>query len=533
MKKEVKTHHIPQTDKIIVITISEKSGTYTLSGRVKLISGEILTAYRPCTRTTSRKEYLDGKEREIVNALSSRVSQREKSNAGKAASGKDEKAAISPAGLQIQAAFERVKNLPPHIISSSWGSNTASAALKYFERNILPFLRQHADEAENMTTTLLLQEQIKAVFAIRADGKDENAMAKALKLHLAQSETIYRCMELESETSLPMFDFSTDHIKHSQTEQFKAFPQEIRRKIAAYLLRLKDIEPLLVKRLVAMFDAGVRTSEASAVRFQEIREHITPLGSRYGVYQITEQEDAQNKGHRTKILKTENSYRTVIFSSWGMQMLQDCNLLAEEPSGDTLPVTQSDINNAFSTMLVETGISREDLMQYWDEAQRVLPSGQDISRIGALTDYIMRRDRASRWKNVCGMRSADVDMLLGHRIATDSRYETNNRRSKFALKDNLDRLAELNENYFYDGSRYPIITLSEIDGTVNLPPSLMREMQNNTDHPITLRLSLQTLEPGDDVIVTTTPAMHIVPCDAAKSNPSCPAIGSTFEGGIL
>ena len=57
-------------------------------------------------------------------------------------------------------------------------------------------------------------------------------------------------------------------------------------------------------------------------------------------------------------------------------------------------------------------------MQYRDETQRVLPSDQDIPRIGALTEYIMRRDRASRWKNICRLNlNIEVTLQPGEAIA--------------------------------------------------------------------------------------------------------------------
>ena len=44
------------------------------------------------------------------------------------------------------------------------------------------------------------------------------------------------------------------------------------------------------------------------------------------------------------------------------------------------------------------------------------PAAGETLADAKLSDYIMRRDRASRWKNVCGMSSAEIDMLLGHKI---------------------------------------------------------------------------------------------------------------------
>lgn len=524
MKKEIHTHPIFGTDKMVITTISEKNGKIRIVGRVRLCSGQVLTSYPPCTRTAENRGMVSAKEVEVVNHLTAEVNHREKSPArAKAAPARDAHS-LSEAALAIQKAFLAVKQYSPQELSKSWGKSTAASAVKYFERNILPFLLKYALEAEYTETTLLLREQIKRVFTTYTDETDENAMANTLKIHLMQSEVIYRAMDLTSDTPLPRFDFSADHIRHSRKEQFKAFPQEIRLKIVAYLHQLAKEKPLLAKRFVAMFDAGLRTGEACAVRFDEIRECCTPLGTRYGVYQVTEQEDPRNRRHRTAILKTESAYRTVIFSAWGMQLLRECN--ADEPTDGLLPVTQGELCRGFLQMLEDIGITRADMTCYWDEAQRVEAVGQEVSR-SSITDYIMRRDRASRWKNLCGLSSADIDMLLGHRTSSNSRYERSNKRKRFALKENLDRLAELNENYAYDNRGLPCILLRDAEAApLTLPPCLGQEIHNNSDGPMTIRFSGHTVEPGDELILRTPAEPHVICGDAAGSTTSCPAIGT-------
>ena len=103
-------------------------------------------------------------------------------------------------------------------------------------------------------------------------------------------------------------------------------------------------------------------------------------------------------------------------------------------------------------MMQVIDITSQTLVQYWaamedDEDGTDNRDTPEPNQMARLTDYILRRDRASRWKNLCAMSSENIDTLLGHTMSSKSRYRYKIIRNAFSQKSNLDRLAELNENY--------------------------------------------------------------------------------------
>ena len=483
---------------VAVITVRKKGNTYHFTGKLANKFGGVLTEYTPCRRTAKVKN--DWPYREIVNALEKKIRKKYKP----VIPGKkpDNAAPLSPEAQNIQKAFSKVKAMNPEEIYDNWIRSTATSALKYFERHILPLLSQRADVSCTRETALLIQKKIRDTFRV-SKANDLAAENRAVFRHLQEAEKIYRCMDHLSEELLPVFDFSADSTLFARQEQFKVFPPADRRKIVKILEEEAAKNPLLVKRFVAMFDAGLRTGEACAVQFDNIQERVTPTGIRYGLYCVEGQEDPANKGKVTKLLKTANAYRTVLFSSWGYGMICRCNQLAPETPSDTLPVTSVALCKEFRRIMGEIGITPETLMLYRQESgnAELDPAAGETLADAKLSDYIMRRDRASRWKNVCGMSSAEIDMLLGHKINGVNTYMHRKCRNEFTQPENLDRLAELNENFRYHPDIPPEISLTDRSAeTIPLPPRRVQIIRNNSDHPIEVLLNLQTIEPGDSII---------------------------------
>ena len=481
-----------------VITAKKKGNKWYLTGKLKNTSGKTLTGYQPCTRTAKTADDLIICK-EIVFTLESKLQSKKQSTADKDA---DNTVPVSPAGEKIQMAFEKVKAMDPKKIHGAWSRSTAVTARKYFERNILEVLIQCAEESYTQETSIRIQGRIRDIFRASKSG-DLEAENRTVFRHLQEAEKIYRCMDSQSEEPLPIFDFDFDTPNRNRKEQFKSFSQEDRLKIVDILEGMIANKPMVVKRMVAMFDAGLRTGEACAVQFENIREEVTPTGIRYGLYCVEGQEDPANKGKVTKLLKTANAYRTVLFSSWGYGMICLCNQLAPETPSDTLPVTSVALCKEFRRIMGEIGITPETLMLYRQESgnAELDPAAGETLADAKLSDYIMRRDRASRWKNVCGMSSAEIDMLLGHKINGVNTYMHRKCRNEFTQPENLDRLAELNENFRYHPDIPPEISLTDRSAEIiPLPPRRVQIIRNNSDHPIEVLLNLQTIEPGDSII---------------------------------
>ncbi|BCK78176.1 hypothetical protein MM35RIKEN_03680 [Vescimonas fastidiosa] len=380
---------------MVVITAKKKGNKWYLTGKLKNTSGKTLTGYQPCTRTAKTADDLIICK-EIVFTLESKLQSKKQSTADKDA---DNTVPVSPAGEKIQMAFEKVKAMDPKKIHGAWSRSTAVTARKYFERNILKVLIRCAEESYTQETSIRIQGRIRDIFRASKSG-DSEAEDRTVFRHLQEAEKIYRCMDSQSEEPLPIFDFDFDTPNRNRKEQFKSFSQEDRLKIVDILKEMIANKPMVVKRMVAMFDAGLRTGEACAVQFENIREEVTPTGIRYGLYCVEGQEDPANKGKVTKLLKTANAYRTVLFSSWGYGMICRCNQLAPETPSDTLPVTSAALCKEFRGIMEGIGITPQNIQLCWQEngGPKIELTASSVLLDAQISDYILRRDRASRWK---------------------------------------------------------------------------------------------------------------------------------------
>ena len=158
----------------------------------------------------------------------------------------------------------------------------------------------------------------------------------------------------------------------------------------------------------------------------------------------------------------------------------------------------------------EIGITPQNIQLCWQEngGPKIEPTASSVLLDAQISDYILRRDRASRWKNKCGMSSDDIDMLLGHSLNGKSYYMRRVRRDAFLLPEHLNTLAELNENYHYHADYQLQISLSdESQEEIPLPKAGVRIICNNTDHPIRKRICFRTSEPGDYMTFQASPGV--------------------------
>lgn len=501
-KTKLKTMQTPYTDIEVAITIKTTKSGWLLTGRLRRTQGTPLQGYPTCRRNVKTKEELDTKVQEIYNSLVKKFKGCGGTTPPVHKSDDLPAPEISAEGLRIQNAFDALGgDLSKYI--GSWREGTAKTALRYFEGNILPILVERADESLSMDTTLCIHNKISEVFRSKGGKSKEAGLISALIRHLQEAEMIYNAMDVCAAEPLPIFDFSVDAVKRSKQEQFKSFSEADRQKIIAYLEELIRSRPLLAKCLIIMFDAGLRTGEACAVDFDNIHVCTTSTGIRYGTYTVVAQADPLNPKKRIQVLKTGAAYRLVLLSGWGLRAIECCNDSAPETGGDDLPFTRADIGKAFQTMAQAIGIKPQNLVQYWavsggDENSADSPESNQMAR---LTDYILRRDRASRWKNLCAMNSEDIDTLLGHTMSGKSRYYYNLKRNAFSQKSNLDRLAELNENYPPDRARVvPILEDTATAEYTDIPAARNIDLRNDLSKPVTIRIMAQTREPGDSLI---------------------------------
>ena len=137
-----------------------------------------------------------------------------------------------------------------------------------------------------------------------------------------------------------------------------------------------------------------------------------------------------------------------------------------------------------------------------------MPILKDDKLMEDFSAYILRRDWASRARNICGYTSLEVDLQLGHAVSAP-----NHKRPNLKLSAEQEKLAAKAERYVYNPAEtknpeHSPIQL-EVDVRKQIPTYRAVKYSNNSDKPMLVTLSFSALENADAVQLT-------IPCGAMR-----------------
>ena len=264
-------------------------------------------------RTVNRPEELEAKKQMIANIIGQNcLSQVSTSHAHHTSSN-----VLDDANPMV-VAYQRVNDHPEFL--SGWSEVTAHAALTQFQRQILPTLSKYGTAEYPIFTETDLDDLKKDLLARIAENGNSKGSPKinnrTMLQTLAASQKIYDAM-VRFDPMLPDISLSAvKTIRRIASEQMKALPPKVRERFIELLDECMANEPLMVRQVSILVDAGPRTAEAAAVipalDFVDI-EGVTSL---YVAWQ-------EKGGKRCAKLKTKNGYRYVPLSMWGKTMVAD------------------------------------------------------------------------------------------------------------------------------------------------------------------------------------------------------------------
>lgn len=490
-------HRIDGRKEMARVNCTKKSDFFKLRGYATDEHGKKKKPPVQVTLTETSKDRLSIVEARVVSLLAEKLA--------KAGSGSQNNMPL-PAGKDpISVAFEDLKGMFNSLgtIHPAWDKRTTHRALTYFEKNILPFLVENAQDGLVPTDLKVLKTDVIVAVHLKNGGTQDTADV-SVRRHIMDSSIIYAMMK-NSHQNLPDIDFKVVHGIHIATEQPRYLDYETAKKFYAEVYELAKIEPLLAKRIVAAVDPGMRPSEAAGFDYTTIIVCLTPRGTLYGKSTILRQEDPDHPGQTTDYLKTDNSYRPVIFSTWAMKVLQLANKMQPEDPECPVPVSAAAVSAKIMELLfIKCGVNLETIY--------ALTAGQNLDAEacrrnaydGTISAYIWRRYCANKWKNICGFTLLDVDIFMGHGI---DKKEWKVKLIKDRYKDPkvLDDLAELNENYIYDpklsGNPAYKPTVMQVGDNMSLVAHTVQSFVNRTNEPILLDLLVETTEPGEELII--------------------------------
>lgn len=325
-----------------------------------------------------------------------------------------------------------------------WRESTRHGATTWFRENFIPLLEKHYDNDDVVViggpALLEWKQEQRNKTAKHGNSEGDTTVSVTMARHFQQCAKIYECL-CKIDPTLPplnaeeLFSSSGSRV---EIEQVKSLPEDIRQKLWRNLESRIEKEPNMVFATVLMADAGLRTSEAAAVFPSQIEYYDD-----FAVLPILCQE---RDGARDAILKTDNAYRLVCLSKWGRTMVKKCGSNMKIPADDSqAPIRSEELSPWILSMLKESGCTKE-FLESVANAESLFPDKVRGMVKYDPSAYLLRRDYASRCRNINGLNSEEIDYLLGHK---PSNRVAKWQQRDFALLEELRAISYKLERYVY------------------------------------------------------------------------------------
>lgn len=428
---------------------------------------------------------------------------------------------------ELDETFKQVKKavFEEHfILHAKWKSESTNIqAIVFFERNTLPLLRAYAGTKTGMflpSDRKDIENALAESIATRNGGDVALARETANK-RMREANIIYSHMVLQN-PRLPELKLVSDAPlqRVPKKEQIKHLSENVLRAFYAILRSLVSVAPKFVFFAV-MVCYGMRPAEAAARCPSEIIWHDD-----YCVIRVVTQEV---KGKLSSKLKNKYSYRTVVISYWGRQLLYMCcdQIKDDYPKPESgVPMNRAvECASRIKEILVNDCKCGEAV---FEEAEANIDKdaldSEDIKdasgnlRSEKVSCYVLRRIFATLARGVMGLTLNETDRLMGH-VATgqNGKKEAKLRCVDLNNEDPQQEIAEKMERHIFDPeislnpSCSPYL-LSHLESPKNLIEFSEIILTNNTDKPVVLECIATAAEMGEKIEIvmpnTATPALH-------------------------
>lgn len=395
------------------------------------------------------------------------------------------------------------------IHNPKWNFNTEYKARTYFERNILPRLDALGTDLSSEDLAEIKNDLVEMAVKSKNGNQNPNQAEKSVSQYLYRVnwilEQIYACNPSLREL---YFDTAKTTVV-PVTEEAKYIPDRVR-VCMAYVLMRSPANGLSLG-VAAMWKLGDRTAEACAIKIGDIilREEGYVVCKTF--WQI------QN-GQRIPRLKTESAYRYTIGDYfmyclvmarieylrqagytdeeiWGMPLVSD-------PDDPCKYADPSALSSYAKALLLTCGYSQERFQLAASLSVRE-PLDVDGPPEKDVTAYILRRDWAGRAMNVCGLPSADVDYLIGHKNPATKEKDYTNPDVQKEIAQKLERHVFLPE---YSKHPYFAPICPKQGQTIDLEGYNAYRICAS-EQAIEVKLDIVTAECGEPITISTNGTM--------------------------
>lgn len=421
----------------------------------------------------------------VVNAITEKYQNKDKKIiVANSLNAIDENTRIGKTFLSLKAANRCFYN--------DWGETTQHAYMVFYEKEVIPEIQWCATsedfgKVEFFDLVKKLAEKTFKNGNFEGETMQEAEDKVVRKLNYAYP--IFSEMRYMDPSIPDLFLRDDDSIltKRVQKEQKKYLPPKIHKAFRQLLEDDLERNPQLVRAAILMENCALRTKE-SAGWTQDLGEEFD---NHIIVWVLI-----QGKGNKqTKILKSHKGYRFVICDDWGYVMLKRCNKLIDDKKNST-PTTDNQVCDYVKDKLIEAGLTKEYVSIAANELQKSQLQGKNKGIDVAA--YILRRNRASIWRNYCGYSQKELDYSLGH-VSTinnkmkedmwkiENRLSLSDKNRRFILNPEVSQ----NPKYKpYDVSKFEI---------KQIIPFNEYHFINKGNKPIHIKLQAVTAEPGEAI----------------------------------
>lgn len=391
----------------------------------------------------------------------------------------------------IEATFYEVVKNQEELFSNWPSKNTRNGYFSYFERNILPLIKD-CESPDDFG----LQEraELKAsIFRKRMENplceKNEEESKGAVGARLWQAQTIYDKM-CEIDSDLPKLKMNDGSCVGTiyQKEQVKSLPYAVLRNLRKRIEELIPENPRFARAAALMESGALRSGEASAVT----KSKIIDCGD-FSIVWVLQQE---SDGMISNTTKTPDGYRMVLLDQWGTEVVRKCNeLIGEEDEIYRAPLLDKELSGGVRRLLEECGCSKETM----EAAEKVISESENTPM--DVSAHVLRRNRASIWRNICGFVQWEIDYLLGHKNF-QSVFEKGNPKDEKTIR----RWAEMMKRY--DTERRGGLEPGEIGLVLSdakeerLMPFTRYRVINPGDDPLVFNFKVEAAEMDDGIAIT-------------------------------
>lgn len=409
------------------------------------------------------------------------------------------------------------------ICNPAWDEDTMKWTCTYFENRILhrmDALGKEADSADLAEIKDALVE--KALKSNHSNGNLVTANKSVSQYLLRVNWILKQLYELNPE--LPHRLFNTEGIDTlPMADQVKYIPDKVRVKFAYLLTKMPHYGLAIGAGLMAT--GGTRTAEACAVRIGDISLRdgyvVIPI-----LYQI-------KNGNRIPRLKTDAAYRYCICGSLmhhlivqRMDYLRSLGYtdekitempLVSHPDDPCRYANPSSLSAFVKELLQLCGFQKADFQLVAALTRREPDLDSDGVPDTDVSAYALRRDWAGRAIHLCGMSSADVDYLMGHKNSDTKDKDYTNYDVQSDIARQLER-----HTFLPEYSRHPYYNaICPVPGkTIDLTGYSAYRITAGKE-PIEVTLRVTTGESGDrvDFITDGTVVSPPEPQTGAKDAP--------------